>query len=54
MSNPWITYTQNFRNNLPTGITYWEDIARYIFDGKRFTLPNDVLRYKGYLEKFED
>ena len=51
MSNPWKDYLQNFRDNLPTGVTYREDIARYIFNDKHFILPNDVVRYKNYLEK---
>ena len=51
MSNPWKNYLQNFRDNLPTGVTYREDIARYVFNDKRFILPNDALRYKNYLEK---
>ena len=50
--NPWQEYTQNFRDNLPAGITYREDIARYVFNGRRFVHPNDVLWYKTYLEKF--
>ena len=51
MSNSWKDYLQDFRDNLPTGVTYREDIARYFFNDKRFILPNDVLRYKNYLEK---
>ena len=51
MSNPWKDYLQNFRDNLPAGVTYREDIARYVFNDKRFILPNDVVRYKNYLEK---
>lgn len=39
MSNPWKDYLQNFRDNLPTGVTYREDIARYVFNDKRFILP---------------
>ena len=51
MSNPWKDYLQNFRDNLPTSVAYREDIARYVFNDKRFILPNDVVRYKNYLEK---
>ena len=51
MSNPWKDYLQNFRDNLPAGVTYRGDIARYVFNDKRFILPNDVVRYKNYLEK---
>ena len=51
MSNPWKDYLQNFRDNLPTSVTYREDIVRYVFNDKRFILPNDVVRYKNYLEK---
>ena len=50
--NPWQEYAQNFRDNLPAGITYRGDIARYVFNGRRFVHPNDVLWYKTYLEKF--
>ena len=51
MSNPWKDYLQDFRGNLPAGVTYRGDIARYVFNDKRFILPNDVVRYNNYLEK---
>ena len=51
MSNPWLDYVTNFRDNLPAGVTWRADIARYVYLGKRFVHPNDVLWYKSYLER---
>jgi hypothetical protein len=51
VSNPWLDYQENFRANLPNGVTYDENIARYFYNGKRFVSPWEVVRYRNYLLK---
>jgi len=51
MSDPWTDYRDGFRANMPAGVTYDPILARYIFLGKRFAQPWQVVGYRNYLRK---
>ncbi len=51
--NPMKDYVDNFRANLPSGVTYDSDIARYFANGKRFLNEWEVGRYIEYAQKFD-
>lgn len=52
MSNPFKDYKDYFRANLPTGITYDSDLARYFVNEKRIISPWTAEDYLNYLIKF--
>ena len=52
MSNPYAIYKANYINNLPSGVTYNSDIARFFYNGKSFFTPQAVESYRIYLNKF--
>lgn len=52
MSNPMKDYVDNFRANLPNGVTYDSGIARYFVNNKRFLNEWEVERYLDYITKF--
>jgi len=52
--NPMKDYVENFRANLPSGVTYDSDIARYFANVKRFLNGWEVGRYIEYIQKFDD
>ena len=54
MSNPYAIYKANYINNLPSGVTYNSDIARFFYNGKRFVSPHAVEFYRVYLSKFSE
>lgn len=51
-TNPLREYAENFRANLPQGVTYDSTIARYFYNGKRFNNEWEVGRYRLYILKF--
>jgi len=52
MSDEMKDYVDNFRANLPAGITYDSGIARYFCNGRRFLNEWEVSRYLAYIKKF--
>ena len=52
MSNPYSIYKANYIDNLPSGVTYNSEIARFFFNGKSFFTPQAVESYRIYLNKF--
>jgi hypothetical protein len=52
MSNEMKDYVDNFRANLPAGITYDSTIARYFCNNRRFLNEWEVERYLSYIKKF--
>lgn len=53
MSNSFRDYKDTFRSNLPTGVTYDSDIARYFVSEKRFVAPYSAEDYSIYVDKFD-
>lgn len=52
MSNPYSIYKANYIDNLPSGVTYNSEIARFFYNGQRFFTPQAVESYRIYLSKF--
>jgi len=52
MSNPTKDYVDNFRANLPSGVSYNSDVSDYVYNNKRFNSEWEVERYRQYLAKF--
>ena len=50
-TNPFRIYTENYRNNLPSGVTFDAATANYFFNGKRFPAIFLVELYRIYVEK---
>lgn len=48
-SNPFRIYAENYRNNLPNGVTFDPVTANYFFNGKRFPAIFLVEWYRQYL-----
>jgi hypothetical protein len=49
MSNPYKDYKDNLRSNLPVGMTYDSDKARFVVNSKTFANPWVALWYLRYL-----
>jgi hypothetical protein len=47
--NPERDYNENYRENLPQGVTYSEFLANYFYKGKRFFSVWTVEQYRKYL-----
>ena len=45
-------YVENFRANLPAGITYDPILSRYFCNDRRFLNEWEVERYLNYIKKF--
>jgi hypothetical protein len=47
--NPERDYNENYRNNLPLGVTFSSSLANYFYKGKRFISVWAVEQYRKYL-----
>jgi hypothetical protein len=52
MSNPYKDYKDNLRSNLPVGMTYDSDKARFVVNSKTFANPWVALWYLRYIQNF--